>query len=288
MKYLYLGDELNENTYFYEVDEEIISGTGARFELEDRIQAGGNGVVHNCSSVGDQEEYAIKFQIVLSEQRRRRFQREVKLLRELKHDHIVQYIADGTKIGGDTHGVQVEVPFVVMERADMGLDEYLSINRPVGREIYVPQFRGLASALGALHKHAYHRDLKPSNFLVSGERWVLADVGLCKFHDTDLDDELTQDGEDVGPRSWLSPEAQRRRGGEQLAHTPAEDVYLLANVFWFVVTGNQWLRSSDDQKTAAANELGPIFAVLERALSLNPDDRPQNGIEFSEELIKVR
>lgn len=131
MKYLYLSEELQSSTYYYEVDENITSTSGHRFELGERIGFGGNGVVHSCQSATDDSEYAIKFQLQLSEKRKKRFEREVSLLREIKHDHVIKYVASGLKIGGDVHGVQKAIPFVVMERAQMSLAGHLTQSRGI-------------------------------------------------------------------------------------------------------------------------------------------------------------
>ncbi|MCP4370367.1 MAG: protein kinase [Deltaproteobacteria bacterium] len=98
------------------------------------------------------------------------------------------------------------------------------------------QFKGLTSALAALHDKALHRDIKPENILIKGETWFLGDLGLCKFFDHDQKD-ITNEKEPIGPRYWVSPEAVNRMVGNSDEITKKSDVYQLCSIFWFVVTG---------------------------------------------------
>ena len=125
-----------------------------------------------------------------------------------------------------------------MELADCNLQDVIREEGALNYERYAGQFRGLAGALASLHEHAVHRDIKPENILIVGERWLLSDYGLCTFVNPDEED-LTPEGQNVGPKFWLSPEAHNRRLGCEDEINAASDVFQLAAIFWYVATGRR-------------------------------------------------
>ena len=95
MATLFAGRGFGQPRETYEMSDEVIGLDGHRYEIAERIAAGGNGVVHRCVDKGDGLEYAVKFQLDLRQQRRRRFERERSLLSELHHDHLIIYQDEG-------------------------------------------------------------------------------------------------------------------------------------------------------------------------------------------------
>jgi len=174
-------------------------------------------------------------------------------------------------------GRTVSIPFIVMDRADTTLASLLRAGTQVGSEEYLAQFRGLCEALGVLHEHAVHRDIKPSNILIVGDRWVLSDYGLCSFLDPDQT-QLTAEDERIGPRDWMSPEAENRAQGGNNAITAASDVFQLAHVFWYVAT-----RQKIEGIVTPAAWTGPprLQQVVADALNVDATQRPQNGAELA-------
>ena len=164
-----------------------------------------------------------------------------------------------------------------MELAHRNLTQFMnSVPRPLSYEVYAGQFRGLATALAALHNHAVHRDIKPENILVVGDRWLLSDYGLCSFVSPD-EVEITREGENVGPRFWLSPEAHNRRLRCDDRIGTASDVFQLAAIFWYVVTGRYPGGIFTEKDWTGPPKL---FGVLYTSLLHDCALRPQNGDEF--------
>jgi eukaryotic-like serine/threonine-protein kinase len=270
---------------FFECPETVRTEAGRIFEVGDRIRAGGNGVVHQCTDAATGYEYAIKFQLDLRVARLRRFSREQQLLAELKHDHLMLYEGHGdreaTKVrrqnGGRVVRGKCRLPFIVMQLARANLFETVK-DQKVSQEIYFAQFRGLAHALGFLHKKAIHRDIKPENILVIGERWVLSDYGLCDIRNSHHQDRITRNWEVVGPRFWMSPEANNRSVGRREPINAASDVFQLASVFWFVVN-----RSHPTGILSRTDWSGPdaLFDPIFKALHYDCRVRPANGTEFA-------
>jgi serine/threonine protein kinase len=171
------------------------------------------------------------------------------------------------------------LPFIVMELAERNLSQ-LMVERKTAfpYEDYAAQFRGLSGALAALHEKAIHRDIKPENILISGDRWLLSDYGLCTAVDPELPD-LTGNEEKVGPKFWLSPEAQNKMLKCQDEITRASDVFQLASVFWYAATGRHPLGVVTEHDWTGPQKL---FGVLHASLMHDITRRPQTGKEFLE------
>lgn len=260
------------------------------YEIQERIASGGNAVVHVCAHTTSGYDYAIKFQLARSFKRLRRFKREIKLLKSVSHDQLIQFVDEGVVTGqkkkknAQNVRADVKIPFLVMPRADDNLKTYLhSHNREVPYEQYVAQFKGLASALAALHQKAVHRDIKPENVLIRGESWFLSDLGLCAFSGVH-EDAITMQGEPVGPRYWMSPEAINSAIGNPDEISKQSDVFQLCSVFWYVVTGRY---PAGVVRREDWNGPENIFAAIYRALSHNPELRPADGVELEQLLAEA-
>ncbi|CAH1222916.1 hypothetical protein PAECIP111892_05236 [Paenibacillus auburnensis] len=269
--YLY-QDHKNRNGCYIPI--ELVTRSGAKIEIQDRIASGGNAVVHRCQHIITGNMYAIKFQLVVSEKRKRRFEQEIDFLKVIQHEQLVKYIDDGIVRASGPNKRSTEIPFIIMELAENNLNDYLRNTREsLTYAMYIGQFKGLALALAKIHEKAIHRDIKPENILVSGNTWLISDFGLCKFLDEEAQD-LTYIDEAVGPRFWMSPEALNRTIGNADEILKQSDVFQLCAIFWYVVTGRNpfGVVCKEDWD-------GPesIFEVIFNALSHDPSRRPRDG-----------
>lgn len=266
------------------IPDELRSASGRTYEVGERIAAGGNGVVHRCTDLSDGVEYAVKFLLDLRGDRRARFERERELLSELKHEHLIVYQDAGT-VNGELRrqrGVSVPktMPFIIMVLATEALTDLVR-RADVPSEVFQAQFRGLAQGLGELHTKAIHRDIKPDNILVVGDRWVLSDYGLCDVLGLPPEERVTPDWQIVGPRFWMSPEANNRSIGRDDQIDSASDVFQLASVFWFVVNRSHptGILTRDDWSGPEA-----LFDPIFRALHHQPGTRPADGRAFADQI----
>lgn len=265
----------------FAIPDVVQATSGSRYEVAERIGAGGNGVVHRCVDLATGLDYAAKFQLDLRKDRRQRFIREQTLTAELAHDHLIKYIAhgsvDGNHIFRGGNSKPTTIPFIIMELAQGSLSELVH-NSDIPKEVYYSQFRGLANALGILHTRAFHRDIKPENILVIGDRWVLSDYGLCDPFDCPEDERLTPDWAIIGPRFWMSPEANNRSVGRGDSICAASDVFQLASVFWYVVTKNHPTGVLDRNDWTGPEAL---FRPVHIALHHKTGTRPPDGSAFA-------
>ena len=268
----------------FELSGALRTQEGRSYELVEWLGRGGHGSVFSCVDRGTGDEFAVKFLLTRGMKASRRFLREIKLLKQVENEHVIKIFGSGRIRGDEVTGksrASIQVPFFVMDLAQSDLTGALEAGRKPAPETYMGQFRGLASALADLHAVAIHRDIKPENILVRGEKWMLGDYGLCAFHDRRGDD-LTGDRENVGPRYWMSPEGHNRRVGRDDKICEASDVYQMAAVFWYVVTGRH-----PSGTLTREDWSGPdgMFDPLHRSLMHDLRKRPADGKAFYEEIV---
>ena len=285
-KKLYFSEnDLQQNKYY--TLEGDISCAGKTYSTETWLGRGGNASVFQGVEHHSGDECAIKFLLNHRGQNAARFRREIQLLEHIKDRHIPEYFGSGIVEAIYARGKQeriIQIPFFIMELADSNLQDILEQDRNYfSYDEYAIQFLGLANALAILHKYnrAIHRDVKPQNILISEGRWLLSDFGLCSVINPDGSDDLTQDEEKLAPKYWLSPEAQNRilGCGDEILQT--SDIFQMAALFWYVVTGRHPSGIVTDQDWT-----GPpaLFPLLFDSLYHHHRKRPQTGQEFYERL----
>src|SRR5207302_5038885 len=155
-----------------------------------------------------------------------RFQRETRLLAELRHPHIVQAYDAG--LAGDVWFLAMEL----LEGIDLAGLVHQRGRLPVGLACeYIRQ-----AALGLQHAHQrglVHRDIKPSNLFLTAEGVKLLDLGLARPQAAGAQGELTQNNSVMGTPDYLAPEqaVDPRKAGAR------SDLYSLGCTLYFLLTG---------------------------------------------------
>jgi serine/threonine-protein kinase len=195
------------------------------FELLEKIGEGGMGVVYRARYVKNDKQVAVKIlpeevtdEIVLG-----RFDRELEILRKLRHPNIVH------SFGGTTEGSH---RFYAMEIVEGGsFDKLLEHRGALPWELAVKYFQQITAALQYAHSHdVTHRDVKPGNFLISSNGQLkLSDFGLATFAAAQ---NLTAAGKTMGTFRYMSPEQIRGKNIGARA-----DLYSLGCVMYEVLTG---------------------------------------------------
>lgn len=203
-----------------------------------------------------------------------RFLRERSVLLRLTHPNIVRtrdLVVEG------------ELLALVMDLVEgPDLHRYLRENgpfTPVGAALMTAQ---IADALAASHADGVvHRDLKPANVLLKQEadgsmHPMLTDFGIARLADSPG---LTRTHEFVGTPAYVAPESAEGR-----PQTSAVDIYGAGILLYELVTGSppfgggsalevlhQHL-SAEPRRPSTVPD--PLWTVIERCLSKNPDHRP--------------
>ncbi|MFE3636705.1 protein kinase [Streptomyces sp. NPDC059168] len=202
-----------------------------------------------------------------------RFLRERSVLLRLTHPNIVR-VRDLV--------VEGDLLALVMDLVDgPDLHRYLRENGPFTPVAAALMTAQIADALAASHADGVvHRDLKPANVLLQQYEGrmhpMLTDFGIARLADSPG---LTRTHEFVGTPAYVAPESAEGR-----PQTSAVDVYGAGILLYELVTGrppfsggsalevlHQHL-SAEPRRPSTVPD--PLWTVMERCLSKNPDERP--------------
>jgi serine/threonine-protein kinase PpkA len=254
------------------------------YELIEEIGSGGMAKVYLGMQVLLERKVAIKIlhQRLSSESEefKKRFFTEGKVLAKLQHENIVSIIDIGEAEG---------MLYMVMEYVETGtLTDWLKKN-----ELTVDQAIQICSKIGlALHsvhlKHIVHRDLKPSNILLRNiNQPLLTDFGIAR--ETDQEQGLTQTGHILGTLQYMSPEQIR---GMHVDHR--SDIYALGLMFYRLLVGHLPFQANSqyDLSRMQCEEIPPplppqladLQPIMDAMLAKDPADRFQSCLEFCKAL----
>lgn len=175
------------------------------------------------------------------------FEREILALlscRENKLKNITNIIDFGIVNIKSQDGAIRNYRFYTMPYAKFDLYSFLEKNRLSYIE-KVELCLELCSSLKQLWSlQLYHRDIKPDNILFTENEWIMADLGLFKHRDDDM--EISKKFNWIGPRGWMSPEAMNRYLSEGMPWSHLfdnkidhqSDIFQLGKVFWYIFQGN--------------------------------------------------
>ncbi len=271
------------------------SDTGANkwmwpFELLEQIGEGGMGLVYRARYIVNDREVALKMlpKDVTDETTLARFERELEVLKNLKHPNIVRCF------GGSCENSR---RFYAMELIEGGsLEDKLQEKKRLPWEQVIFYGLQMCDALECSHeKGVVHRDLKPSNFLVSKSgRLKLSDFGLASVAAAR---KITAAGKTAGTFLYMAPEQIR---GHEIS--PQTDLYALGCVLYELVTGEPPFLGSTPAATLHMHCKGTPPRPTEKALDcplalekvilqlLEKDakDRPKSATEVGKRLRAVK
>jgi serine/threonine protein kinase len=197
------------------------------FELEEQVGSGAMGVVFRARFVKNDRRVALKLlpkEVAANATLAARFQREMEILKDLKHPHIVNCF------GGTCEGDQW---FYAMELIDGGTLATLLAEQGRLQWRQVVEF-GIQVCVGLDYAHTrgvIHRDLKPGNLLLTRAGKVkLGDFGLALVA---AETRLTAAGKTMGSIHYMAPE--QIQGKPPLSNKT--DLYALGCVLFELLSG---------------------------------------------------
>ncbi len=261
-----------------------------RYTLERELGAGGMARVWLASDIRHHRTVALKVlrpELALSGVAER-FLREVRVLADLQHPHILALLDSGVlpiAPGGERTCPYYVMPLVRGE----SLGELLAREGQLPLETVDAITSQVAGALDYAHKcGVVHRDVKPDNILLADDQAYLADFGIASALEDAAGSRLTETGLTLGTPAYMSPEqaaAERRIDGRS-------DQYSLACVVFEMLAGEPPFWGPTVQSIMAKRLSGPapsisvlrpalpshISTAIARALAQAPADRfPTTG-----------
>ena len=261
------------------------------FILGRQIGAGGMGVVYLATYTETGKQVAVKvLPPALSEDKNllKRFEREIGILKRLKHPNIVKYF------GGGTHEGQ---RWYAMEYIDGGsLQDILKKRKRLSWDQVIKVGRQLTAALEHAHNAGIiHRDLKPGNLFVTKSGHIkLGDFGIAR--DTEAT-ALTAAGKTVGTYAYMAPE--QIHGNAPISGKT--DLYATGCLLYELLTGETPFVSSNPAEMLMMHLNDYPYNVreksvecpltldqlIERLLQKNQDDRPYDALSVNTELLSI-
>jgi serine/threonine protein kinase len=227
---------------------------------------------------------AVKFLETIGEEERvKRFEQEIKILREVNHPHVIKVLDVGRYTAGSR-----SVPFFVMEYQPRNLErETNSHPRGIHPDAFFPLCLQMTSALIHIHaKDVSHRDLKPANILFDGTNIKIADFGIASLLDRSALVKSAK-GKKVGPHFYMSPE-QWAWWKEESSEPPGKksDIFQLGLIFIRMLTGfnpntvHQWEKDTtrptprSKMRIYDGSLVNAISGIVEEMLEVEAAQRP--------------
>ena len=251
------------------------------------IGRGGFGVVYRCTQANLDRTVAVKVLTVkLDEENRARFFREQRAMGRLTgHPNIVNILQVGATDGG--------LPYIVMPyHPQDSLEARVRTGGPPPLDQVLRLGVKMAGAVETAHRLGIlHRDVKPANILLTeyGEP-ELADFGIAHISGGFE----TSTGAVTGSPAYTAPEVL---GGDP--PSPAADVYGLGATLFSALTGHAaferrsgeqvvaqflWITTQEVPDLREHGISDDVSAVIARAMSREPGQRPATAADLGEEL----
>lgn len=269
----------------------LVGQTVGPFDILGRLGAGAMGVVYKARYTNGA---LVALKILpgsldsMEPENLARFEREAKILQQLKHPHIVRLYGTGRHRGA---------PYYAMEYVSgESLAEVLYRKGKLNWHEVAELARQLCDALQHAHDlGVIHRDLKPSNLMIAKDGSLkLADFGIAK--DLDQTTQLTAAHCAVGTAAYMAPEQCRAQN-----ISPRTDLYSLGVVMFELLTGcrpftgdssmeifQKHLSEKPQKPSRLVHDIpGSFDTLVLHLLEKESHDRPPDARTVAESLTRI-
>ena len=170
---------------------------------------------------------------------RKRFQREIDIIRKLQHPNILPLLDVGT--------VETQIFFTTPFVEGDTLQTKIKSDKQLTLADTVAITSDVAAALDYAHgRGLIHRDVKPANILLSERGAVVADFGIARTVSLDRGT-ITNSGQSLGTAAYMSPE----QCGAVRELDKRTDIYALGCVVYEMLTGEPPFTGATEQAIIA-------------------------------------
>jgi serine/threonine-protein kinase len=272
--------------------DRLSSALSGSYRIEREVGVGGMATVYLAHDLKHDRKVALKIlrPELTSAMGTDRFPREIHIIAQLQHPHILPLYDSGTAEGF----LYYVMPFVEGEslRARLAREGQLPINEAVRLLHEITDALAYAHARGIVH-----RDIKPDNVMLSGRHAAVTDFGVAKAVSASAGDKLTTVGIAVGTPQYMAPEQAMAEAN--IDHRA--DIYALGVMGYEMLTGRPVFEAMTAQGILSAHVLEqpkdirerrpnvpPLLAeALLKCLAKNPADRWQSADELLAQLELV-
>jgi serine/threonine protein kinase/WD40 repeat protein len=273
----------------FEGERRFPGALAERYAVTRELGRGGMATVYLARDVKHNRDVAVKVLLpaVASLLGADRFLREIELVAQLRHPHIVP-LFDSGDAGGALY-------YVMPYEPGLSLRERLRHDVVLPPEQVIVILRDICDALAYAHAQGIiHRDIKPDNVLLSGQHALVADFGIAKAtSDAVLAPDPESAGASLGTPMYMAPE--QMLGDARIDHRV--DIYAVGALGYELLAGYPpfmdaprkgllaRLRDAPAPLTARHPDVpGPLADVVMRCLQRQPSDRWQTAGELLEQL----
>ena len=219
---------------------------------------------------------ALRPEIAIDKDSRKRFQREAHAVSTMGHPSIVRVYDAGEEMI-PAASTETPIPYIVMEYIDGKILRKLMDNGPFDPKVAVHIALGILDALDESHRAGIiHRDIKPGNVMVTPTALVkVCDFGIAQA----IEDPTNDPSSIVGTAQYFSPEQAK---GEII--DGRSDLYSTAVVLFEMLTGTP-LFTGD---TSVAVAFQHVTQTAPRARSRRPELSPELDVIIARALEKDR
>ena len=214
---------------------------------------GGMSEVYRVAIEGASIRFVIKrLKEGANKESRKLFQREMRILRSLKHIFIIEVLEEH---------YDEDCPYYVMPSCGKSLVDAISCTEHEKIELALQACEGIAF----MHSNGVsHRDIKPQNILIKEGIVKIADFGLSRFSHRDSTT-LTDTSLIAGTQGFIPPEYVN--GGFKKG-TIAGDIYMLGKTIYYLFS------NGGDVSNVRLNRVPqPIGAIVEKSTREVPEER---------------
>jgi serine/threonine-protein kinase len=258
---------------------------GPRYEILERIGAGGMGVVYRARDRRLSRVVALKRlseQLIDHPKAVRYFLREARAVAGLSHPNIVTLYDVDEEDG---------VPFLTMELLDgSNLSQLVSARGPFSSADTARLGAQAAAGLACAHDHGIvHRDVKSANLFLTRARVLkVMDFGLAA-----MAEELRRAGTVLGTPQYMAPEQASGRAADHRV-----DLYALGVTLFHLATGSWPFEDGDilqhhrhtpapDPRTRRPDLAASLAELILACMAKEPDKRPATAEDVATRLEAI-